>query len=86
MGSNNIDQTMKFKAKKKGELKAKDILFEVHEALKEKGYNPINQLAGYLMSGEPAYITSHNNATSLIKKLEREDLLVELLVSYLNEE
>ncbi len=86
MGSNNIDQTMMFKTKKKDELKAKDILFEVYEALKEKGYNPINQLVGYLMSGEPAYITSHNNARSLIKKIERDDLLVELLVSYLNEE
>ncbi len=86
MGNNNMDQTMKFKAKKKGELKAKDILFEVHEALKEKGYNPINQLAGYLMSGEPAYITSHNNARSLIMKLEREDLLEELLIHYLNRE
>ncbi len=84
MGNNNMDETMMFKAKKEDEIKAKDILFEVHEALKEKGYNPINQLVGYLLSGDPAYITSHNNARGLIKKLERDDLLEELLVYYLN--
>lgn len=81
-----MDQTMMFKAKKEEEFKAKDILFEVHEALKEKGYNPINQLVGYLLSGDPAYITSHNNARGLIKKLERDDLLEELLIYYLNKE
>ncbi|MBS3970620.1 MAG: IreB family regulatory phosphoprotein [Clostridia bacterium] len=86
MGNNNMDQTMMFKVKKEDELKARDILVQVHEALKEKGYNPINQLVGYLLSGDPAYITSHNNARGLIKKLERDDLLEELLVHYLNKE
>nr|WP_277995629.1 IreB family regulatory phosphoprotein [Desulfitibacter alkalitolerans] len=77
---------MMFKVKKEDELKARDILVQVHEALKEKGYNPINQLVGYLLSGDPAYITSHNNARGLIKKLERDDLLEELLIHYLNKE
>lgn len=86
MGNNNMDQTMMFKTKKEDELKARDILVQVHEALKEKGYNPISQLVGYLLSGDPAYITSHNNARGLIKKLERDDLLEELLVYYLNKE
>ena len=85
MGNNNMDQTMMFKVKKEDELEAKDILIQVYGALKEKGYNPINQLVGYLLSGDPAYITSHNNARSLIKKLERDDLIEELLVHYLNE-
>ncbi|WP_028309438.1 IreB family regulatory phosphoprotein [Desulfitibacter alkalitolerans] len=86
MGNNDMDQTMMFKVKKEDELKARDILVQVHEALKEKGYNPINQLVGYLLSGDPAYITSHNNARGLIKKLERDDLLEELLIHYLNKE
>jgi len=83
--NDNIDQTMMFKVKKEDELRAKDILVQVYNALKEKGYNPINQLVGYLLSGDPAYITSHNNARSLIKKLERDDLLEELLLKYLED-
>ncbi|MEW6621713.1 MAG: IreB family regulatory phosphoprotein [Bacillota bacterium] len=85
MVNDNIDQTMMFKVKKEDELRAKDILVQVYNALKEKGYNPINQLVGYLLSGDPAYITSHNNARSLIKKLERDDLLEELLLKYLED-
>ena len=77
---------MMFKEKFKDELNARDILVQVHDALKEKGYNPINQLVGYLLSGDPAYITSHNNARSIIKKLERDDFLEELLIHYLNKE
>ncbi len=83
MVSDKMDQTMMFKVKKEEALKAKDILLEVYQALKEKGYNPINQLVGYLLSGDPAYITSHNNARNLVKKLERDDLLEELLLEYL---
>ncbi len=83
MVNDKMDQTMMFKVKKEEELKAKDILLQVFDALKEKGYNPINQLVGYLLSGDPAYITSHKNARSLIKKLERDDLLEELLLNYL---
>ncbi|MDW7673159.1 MAG: IreB family regulatory phosphoprotein [Bacillota bacterium] len=67
------------------EADAKEILESVYQALKEKGYNPINQIVGYLLSGDPAYITSHLNARSLIRKLERDDLLEELVKSYLEQ-
>ncbi|HEX3015926.1 MAG TPA: IreB family regulatory phosphoprotein [Desulfobacteria bacterium] len=63
---------------------AKEILLQVYAALKEKGYDPINQLVGYLLSGDPVYITSHNNARTLIRKLERYELLEELVKNYLN--
>lgn len=64
--------------------KARDVLLSVYEALREKGYNPIYQIVGYLLSGDPAYITSHKMARSLIRKLERDELLEELVKSYLN--
>ncbi|HUW63890.1 MAG TPA: IreB family regulatory phosphoprotein [Spirochaetia bacterium] len=63
--------------------KPRDVLVAVYTALKEKGYNPINQLVGYLLSGDPVYITSHGNARSLIRRLERYELLEELVRSYL---
>jgi len=78
-----IDETMMFKVEKEEILEARDILSGVYEALKEKGYNPINQLVGYLLSGDPAYITSHRNARNLIRKLERTELLEEIVRSYL---
>ena len=59
------------------------IIRAVYKALTEKGYNPIDQMVGYILSGDPTYITSHNNARSLIRKLERDELLEELLKSYL---
>ncbi len=61
---------------------AKDILLTVHAAMKEKGYDPVNQIVGYLQSGDPTYITSHNNARYLIKRLERDELLEELVAFY----
>ena len=61
-----------------------EILHSVYEALKEKGYNPINQMVGYVLSGDPTYITSHNGARAMIGKLERDDILEELFRSYLN--
>ncbi len=61
----------------------KDIVKRIYAALEEKGYDPIAQLSGYLLSGDPSYITSHNNARSLIKHLDRDDLVEELLRSYL---
>ncbi|KUO58805.1 MAG: hypothetical protein APF84_10170 [Gracilibacter sp. BRH_c7a] len=64
---------------------ARDILQQVYAALQEKGYDPINQLVGYLMSGDPVYITSHNQARTKIRKLERHELLEELVSSYLQE-
>lgn len=60
------------------------VLAEVYEALKEKGYNPVNQIVGYIMSGDPTYITSHNNARSLVMKVERDELVEEMLVEYIN--
>ncbi len=65
------------------ENQAKKILLAVYQALKEKGYNPLNQLVGYLLSGDPAYITSHQNARSLIRQVERDELLEELVRAYL---
>ncbi|MCL4370404.1 MAG: IreB family regulatory phosphoprotein [Chloroflexi bacterium] len=74
---------MMYRMKPEEEVAARDILTQVYRALKEKGYNPIDQLVGYLLSGDPVYITSHQNARSLIRKLERDELLEELVRSYL---
>lgn len=79
----NFEETMMFKVSAEEENEARDILFTVYQALKEKGYNPINQMVGYMLSGDPAYITSHNNARTLIRKLERDELLEELVKAYL---
>ena len=62
----------------------KMILDEVYHALTEKGYNPVNQIVGYIMSGDPTYITSHNNARSLIMRVERDELIEEALTYYIN--
>lgn len=66
------------------EEKIQQIIFSVYESLKEKGYNPISQMVGYIISGDPTYITSYNNARALISRLERDDILEELLKNYLN--
>jgi uncharacterized protein (UPF0297 family) len=79
-----FERTMKFKPKSEEICSAKEILAQVYGALQEKGYNPINQLVGYLLSGDPAYVTSHNDARILIRRLERDELLEELLRCYLN--
>lgn len=79
-----LNHTMKFNVRAEEEInEAQLVLKEVYLALKEKGYNPINQLVGYLLSGDPAYITSHNNARSTILKVERDDLLEEMVQAYL---
>lgn len=64
----------------------KTILFTVHEALQEKGYNPINQIVGYLLSGDPAYIPRHKDARNLIRKVERDEVIEELVKFYLKEQ
>lgn len=69
-----------FKAQKNN----KQILAEVYRALEEKDYNPIDQLVGYLISGDPSYITSYNNARTLIKGIDRDELIAEMLREYLN--
>lgn len=64
----------------------KEVLLHVYEALQEKGYNPINQIVGYLLSGDPAYIPRHKDARNIIRKLERDDIIEELVKSYLKDE
>jgi len=81
--SDKTNYTMKFNVDKENINEAEEIISNVYKSLKEKGYNPINQLVGYILSGDPTYITSHNNARSLIRKIERDELLEELLRTYL---
>lgn len=78
---NNL--TVKFNVNKEESNEVRDIITSVYDSLKEKGYNPINQIVGYLLSGDPTYITSYNNARNKIKQLERDELLEELLKRYL---
>ena len=73
------DETVSFYVEKEKNQKTKEILKNVYDALKEKGYNPINQIVGYILSGDPTYITSHNNARSLIMKAERDELVEEVV-------
>ncbi len=79
-----MDGTKLVNIPKGDDQKIKQIIFSVYESLKEKGYNPISQLVGYIISGDPTYITSYNNARALIGRLERDDILEELLKNYLN--
>ena len=78
----DLSSTQYFKVQKAPEMKVRDVLEIVYKALQEKGYNPINQIVGYIMSGDPTYITSHNNARSLIMKIERDELVEEVLKDY----
>lgn len=71
----NSDETVSFNLEREENTKTKEILKEVYNDLKEKGYNPINQIVGYILSGDPTYITSHNGARNLIRKIERDELL-----------
>ena len=77
------NQTQFLKVEKEPEIQVKDILEIVYRSLSEKGYNPLNQIVGYIMSGDPTYITSHNNARSLLMKVERDELVEELLADYI---
>ena len=83
MMSDELDKTMAYKFRGEEGVSAQETLLIVYNALKEKGYNPISQLVGYLLSGDPAYITNHRNARNLIRKYERDELLEELITSYL---
>jgi uncharacterized protein (UPF0297 family) len=78
-----INETMMFNVDKEKDNEAKEILISVYQALKEKGYNPINQMVGYILSGDPTYITNYKNARSIIRRLERDELLEEVLKFYL---
>lgn len=77
-------ETQKFNFNLEGQNQARDIIMLVCNALTEKGYNPMNQLAGYLLSGDPTYITSHNGARNAIRKLERDEIIEELVKYYLS--
>lgn len=80
-----MNDTIKFSLKEEKEDELKRILTSVYDALREKGYNPINQIVGYILSEDPTYITNHNNARSLIRKIDRDELLHVLVQSYLDE-
>ena len=80
-----LDKTMTFSLGEDKEQEMNQILTTVYDALREKGYNPINQIVGYILSEDPTYITTHNSARSLIRKLDRDELLRALVRSYLNE-
>lgn len=79
------DNTMWYKADREKEETVRSILGTIYEALTEKGYNPVNQLVGYIISGDPTYITSNKNARSLITKIERDELLEELVKYYVHQ-
>ena len=80
----DLDSTMKFEGISEDKISVSDALNYVNEALLEKGYNPINQIIWYILSGDSSYVTSYKNARSIIKKFERDELLEEILTYYLN--
>ena len=79
-----LDGTRKFSMKEESNKEMKRVLQTVSDALKENGYNPINQIVGYLLSEDPTYITNYNNARSLIRKIDRDELMQELISNYLD--
>ena len=78
-----MDFTRKFRLGDQRDLEIKAILTTVYQALQEKGYNPVNQIVGYILSEDPTYITNHNNARALIRKIDRDELLQTLVKYYL---
>ena len=78
-----FDKTMHFSLEKEQNAKSREILKEVYQALVEKGYNPINQIVGYILSGDPTYITSHNDARNKIRTIERDELLEKMVKNYI---
>ena len=82
----DITNTQFFQVETGPQIQAKDILEIVYNALVEKGYNPVNQIVGYIMSGDPTYISSYNGARSLVTKVERDEIVEELLKAYIRHE
>ena len=78
------DYTRKFNAAEDRDEQVHHVLTSVYEALKEKGYDPVNQIVGYILSEDPTYITTHNNARSLIRRIDRDELLAAMVKSYLD--
>ncbi|MBR6626574.1 MAG: IreB family regulatory phosphoprotein [Lachnospiraceae bacterium] len=79
----DLENTQYFRVETEPEIGVKEVLSTVYEALTEKGYNPVNQIVGYIASGDPTYITSHKSARSLIMRVERDELIEELLTEYI---
>ena len=79
----DLGNTQYFKVEVEPETGVKVVLSTVYEALSEKGYNPVNQIVGYIMSGDPTYTTSHKNARSIIRRLERDEILEEIVKDYI---
>lgn len=79
----DFDKTMSFSVEKEKSSKVKETLKEVYDALVEKGYNPINQIVGYILSGDPTYITSHKDARNKIRTIERDELLEKMVEYYI---
>ena len=81
--NDKTSHTMKFQVPKDNPSEPKEVLLAVYDALVEKGYNPINQIIGYILSGDPTYITSHNDARNKIRKIERDELLEKMVRYYI---
>ena len=81
-----VNNTQFFKVQPEQTIQVSDIIAQVYDALTDKGYNAVNQIVGYIMSGDPTYITSHENARSLIMKVERDEIIEELLRNYIKHE
>ncbi|OKZ73579.1 MAG: hypothetical protein BHW00_07790 [Clostridium sp. 26_22] len=79
----DFDKTMSFQVEREDNTRTKEILKEVYESLSEKGYNPINQIVGYILSGDPTYITSYNDARNKIRTIERDELLEKMVKNYI---
>ncbi len=81
----DFDKTMMFEVEKEKKDKVEEVLKQVYNSLEDKGYNPIDQIVGYILSGDPAYITSHNDARSNIRKFERDEIIEKLVKNYLSD-
>ena len=79
----DFDKTMNFSVERDNNIKTREILKQVYNALRKKGYNPINQIVGYILSGDPTYITSYDDARNLIRKIDRDELLEKLVRNYI---
>ena len=79
----SFDETMRFNAPKESTSMTRELLKDVYDALVEKGYNPINQIVGYILSGDPTYITSYNDARNKIRQIERDELLEKMVKLYI---
>lgn len=80
-----VEPTVTFKFANDRDDDIKRILLDVHAALKEKGYNPVNQIVGYILSEDPTYITTHNNARSLMRQIDRDDMMQAMVRAFINE-